>query len=51
MEKINKKYRMVKTKTSGITGSYDITRPFAHFGKTAMGKGLGERAFMPTMLK
>ncbi len=35
---------MENKKTSGITGSLYITRPFAHIGKTAMGKGLGERA-------
>ena len=36
---------MVKTKTSGITGSYDIARPFAHLGRTSMGEGLGEGAY------
>lgn len=43
-KRLTKNKECGKQKTSGIAGSLYKTRPFTHFGKTFMGKGLGERA-------
>ena len=43
-KRLTKNKEVENKKTSGISGSYNITRPLTHIGKTDMGKGLGERA-------